>query len=98
MRISKVFVLGAIVGAGVMWLWGRQVQECLQESTRGLRTRAARGVRAVDETAGQVLDRGGNALHRVDELLQSTKEHVSEVLRVGEEAIRPAPAAESGRP
>ena len=93
MRTSKIFVLSAIIGATVVWLWGRQMEEYVTERTRGVRTKAAEGVRAVEEKAEQVLDRGGDALHRVDDFLQDTKEHVSEALRAGREAIRPAPAA-----
>jgi hypothetical protein len=48
-------------------------------------------MRAVDEKAGQVLDRGGHSLRRAEGFLQDTKEHVSEALRAGQEAIRPAP-------
>jgi gas vesicle protein len=92
MRSSEAFVLGAIVGAAVVWLWGREMEEYVEEKTRGVRTKAAEGVRAVEEGAEKVLDRGGEALRRVDELLQDTKEHVSETLRAGQEAIRPAPA------
>jgi hypothetical protein len=90
MRTSRAFVLGTVVGATVVWLWGRQIREYVQERTRGVRMKAAEGVRAVEETAGKVLDRGGDALHRADDFLQDTKEHVSEVLRAGEDAIRPA--------
>jgi hypothetical protein len=39
-----------------------------------------------------VLDRGGDALRRADEFLQDTKQHVSEALQAGAEAIRPAAA------
>ena len=92
MRSSEAFVLGAIVGATVVWLWGREVEEYVEEKTRGVRAKAAEGVRAVEETVGQVLDRGGDALRRADEFLQDTKAHVSEALRAGQEAIRPAPA------
>lgn len=92
MRTSKVFVLGAIIGATVVWLWGRQMEEYVKEKTRGVRTTAADGVRAAEEKTEQVLDRGGDALHRVDDFLQDTKEHVSEALRAGQEAIRPASA------
>ena len=98
MRTCKAFVLGAIVGAAVVWLWGRAMEEYVEEKTRGVRTRAAEGVRAVEEKAGEVLDRGGDALRRADEFLQDTKEHVSEALRAGEEAIRPAPAGGEARP
>jgi gas vesicle protein len=90
MRTSEAFVLGAIVGAATVWLWGKEMEEYVQERTRGVRTKAAEGVRAVEEKAGKVLDRGGDALRRADEFLQETKEHVSEALRAGQEAIRPA--------
>jgi hypothetical protein len=92
MRTSEVFVLGAIMGAAALWLWGREMEEYVAERTRGVRTKAAAGVRAVDETAGKVLDRGGDALRRADEFLQDTKQHVSGALQAGEEAIRPAAA------
>ena len=78
MRTSRVFVLGAIMGAVVVWLWGREMEQYVEEKTRGARTTAAEGVRAIEAKAGKVLDRGGDALHRVDDFLQ---------------AIRPAPAA-----
>jgi len=93
MRISGGFVLGALMGAAVVWLWGREMEEYVEARTRGVRTKAAEGVRAVEEKAGQVLDGGGHALRRADEFLQDTRAHVSETLRAGEEAIRPAQAA-----
>jgi len=91
MRTSEVFVLGAITGAIVTWLWGKEIADYVGEQTRGVRTGAAEGMRAVDEKAGQVLDRSGHALRRAEGVLQDTKEHVSEALRAGQEAIRPAP-------
>jgi hypothetical protein len=92
MRISGAFVLGAIMGAAVVWLWGREMEEYVEERTRGVRTKVAEGIRAVEEMAGKVLDHGGDVLYRADEFLQDTKEQVGEALRAGEEAIRPAPA------
>jgi gas vesicle protein len=92
-RTSGVLVLGAVVGAAVVWLWGREMKEYVDEKIRGVRTKAAEGVGAVEETAERMLDRGDDALRRADEFLQDTREHVSEVLRAGQEAIRPAPAA-----
>ena len=89
MRTSGVFALGAIMGAAVVWLWGRPMEQYVEEKTRRVRMKAAEGVRAVEEKAGQVLDRGADALHRADDFLQGTKEHVSEALRAGQEAIRP---------
>jgi hypothetical protein len=93
MRISGTFVLGALMGAAVVWLWGREIEEYVQDKTRGVRTKAAEGVRAVEETAEKVLDSGEHALRRADDFLQDTRAHVSETLRAGEEAIRPAPGA-----
>ena len=93
MRTSEAFVLGAIMGAAVVWLWGREMEEYVGERARRVRTKAADGVRVVEETAGTVLGRGGDALRRADELLQDTRQHVTEALQAGEEAIRPAAAA-----
>ena len=91
MRTSEVFVMGAIMGAAAVWLWGREMEEYVKERTRGVRTKAAEGVRAVEEKTGKVLDRGGDALRQADEFLQDTKEHVSDALQAGQKAIRPAP-------
>ena len=93
MRTRKAVVLSAIIGAAVVWLWGREMAEYMEKKTRGVRMKAAETVRAIEGKAGKVSDRGGAALQRVDDLLQDTKEHVSEALRAGQEAIRPAPAA-----
>lgn len=88
MRASEGFVLGALIGAAVVWLWGREMQEYVEERTDGVRTKAADGVRAVEEQAGKVLHRAGETLHRVDEFLQDTREDVGGALRAGQEAIR----------
>ena len=93
MRTSGALVLGAIMGAAVVWLWGREMEEYAEEKTRGVRTKVAKGVRAAQEKAGEVLDRGNNALRRVDDFLRDTTEDVSEALRAGQEVSRPAPAA-----
>jgi hypothetical protein len=96
MRTSEVFVLGAVMGAVggavVVWLWGREMEEYVEEKTRGVRTKAVESVRAVEEKAGQLLDRGGDALRRVEGFLQDTKEDVSEAFRSGQDAIHPGPA------
>jgi len=90
MRTSRVFVLGAVVGAAAVWLWGRDMEEYVEGRTRGVRAKAAEGLRVVEEKAERVLDRGEHALRRADEFLQDTRAHVSEALRAGEDAIRPA--------
>lgn len=95
MRSSEAFVLGMFTGAVVAWFWRREIEGYVGEQTRGVRSRVAEGMRAVDEKAGQVLDGGGRSLRRAEGLLQDTKEHVSEALRAGQEPIRPAPTRET---
>jgi hypothetical protein len=91
MRATKAFVLGTITGAVIAWFWGKEIDGYVRAQTRGVRARAAEGMRAVDEKAGDVLDRGGRSLRRAEDFLQDTKSHVSEALRAGQEAIRPGP-------
>ena len=91
MQTCRAFCLGAITGAVVVWFWGKEIKGYVREQTRGVRTKAAEGIRAVEEGTGKVLDRGGEALRRAEEILQDTKEHVSETLQRGQDAIRPAP-------
>jgi len=96
MRTSEVFVLGAITGAVVAWLWGEKLGEYAGEKTRGVRARTAAGMQAVEEKAGQVLEHGGKSLRRADEFLPDTREHVSDALRAGQNAIRPASTTGGG--
>ena len=99
MRATEAFVVGAIAGAVVAWVWGRRIEAYVGEQTRGARTRAADGIRAVDEKAGELLDRGGDSLRRAEGFLLDTKAQVSDALRVGQNAIRPVPAsADRGEP
>ena len=91
MRTSEAFVLGALTGAVVMWLWGREIENYVGEKTRGVRAKAAEGLRAVEERTATMLDHGGDALRRAEEFVQDTKEQVSGALRAGQDTIRPAP-------
>jgi hypothetical protein len=88
MRTSEAFILGTITSAVV--IWGRQIEGFVQGKTREVRAKAAEGILAVETQTGKVLDRGGRSLRRAEEFLQDTKEHVSDALRAGEVAIRPA--------
>jgi hypothetical protein len=91
MRTSEAFILGTIMGGAAVWLWGREIEGYVGEKTRGVRAQAADAMRTVEEKTGQVLDRGGNSLHRAEGILQDTKERVSTALRAGQDAIRPGP-------
>jgi len=90
MRTSDGFLLGAITGAAIVWFWRREIEDFARDKTRGVRTQAAEGLRAVGEGTGKVLVRGGDALRRAEGILQGTKEHISDALRTGQDAIRPA--------
>jgi gas vesicle protein len=91
MRAMHAFVWGAITGGLVVWLWGEEIRDSVGERTRGVRIKAARGLRTVEEKTGDVLERSASALHRAGEFVDETKGQVREALRAGEEAIRPAP-------
>ena len=93
MRSGKAFILGTITSAVVLWFWGKQIGDYLGITTDGVRAKAAAGLRAVDETAGQVLDQGGASLRRAEQFLQDTKEHVSDALRSGQKVIDPVPTS-----
>ena len=93
MRTYEAFILGAITGGLVTWFWEKEITGYVRERTRGVRTRAAEGLRAVEEGTGKVLDRGGEALRSAEAFLQDTKAHVGDVLQSGQNAIRPAPSA-----
>jgi hypothetical protein len=92
MRVSDGFILGAITGAAIVWFWRRELEDYARDRTRGVRTQAAEGLRAVAEGTEKVLDRGGDALRRAEAVLQDTKAQVGDALRSGEAAIRPTPA------
>ena len=50
----KSFIAGAITGAVVTVLYGRQIADYLQDRTFGLRMRAAEGLGAVAQGVGSV--------------------------------------------
>ena len=93
MRTSDGFILGAITGAAIVWFWRQEIENFARDKTRGVRTRAADGLRAVEEGTRKVFDRGGETLRRAEECVQDTKEQIGDVLRSGQDAIRPTPAA-----
>ena len=55
MRTLEAFILGTITGAVIIWLWGRELPGSVQGKTRGVRAKAAEGIRAVETPTGQVL-------------------------------------------
>ena len=48
MRTSEAFVLGAIVGAAVTWLWGRKIEEYVESKAGNALDRGADALRRAD--------------------------------------------------
>ena len=69
MRTYEAFILGGITGAAMVWFGRRELEDYARDRTRGVRTRAAEGLQAVAEGTEKVLDRGGDALRRVEDVL-----------------------------
>jgi len=61
MRTSGTFVLGVIAAAAVVWLWGEEIGKYVEEQMRGVRAKAAEGVRAVEKTAAKALGARGES-------------------------------------
>ncbi len=52
----KSFLVGAIAGGVVMWFWGDQIREAVDEATSGVRTRTAEQLQGVADTLQSVAD------------------------------------------
>ncbi len=50
MRAADVFAAGAIAGAVVVWLWGKEIEDFLGGKIRGAREQAADAIGAVEDT------------------------------------------------
>ena len=47
----KSFILGALTGGAVVWFWGREIRELIDDKTRGVREAAAERIQS---TAGHL--------------------------------------------
>ena len=50
MRSADAFAAGAIAGAVVVWLWGKEIEGFLGGKMRDVRTQAADAIGAVEDT------------------------------------------------
>jgi Cu/Ag efflux pump CusA len=66
--VIKSFLTGAIAGAAVMWLWGEQIRDAVDEATSGVRTRTADQLQGVAEKLQSVAE-------TVDQGLSGTTTH-----------------------
>lgn len=69
------FVFGALVGGLAVWYWREELRQYAESRTVGMRRSAADVIRTVGKRAEDVLDR--------------TKEQVSNAAQAGQDAIRP---------
>jgi hypothetical protein len=49
-RLDESFVTGALTGEAVVWLWAQTIEDRIAAQTRAVRTMAANGIQAVEET------------------------------------------------
>lgn len=49
MRLDEAFVIGALTGAAIVWLWGGTIEDRIAARTRAVRTMAADSIQAVEE-------------------------------------------------
>lgn len=77
------FVLGAIVGAIAVYVWGEELRRFADSRGRDARLAAADGLRSVQSTAEGLFD--------------SAKEQVSSTLQAGQDVLRPGRAPRASR-
>ena len=77
------FVLGAIVGAIAVYVWGEELRGFADGRGRSARLAAADGLRSVQSTAEGLFD--------------SAKEQVTSTLQAGQDVLRPGRAPRASR-
>jgi hypothetical protein len=50
MRAADLFAAGAVTGAVVVWLWGKEIEDFLGGKMRDARTQAADAIGVVEDT------------------------------------------------
>jgi hypothetical protein len=61
--VIKSFIVGALAGGAVVWFWGREIAELINDRTEGVR-----------EAVGQRLDAAASGLQGTAERLQRVKD------------------------
>lgn len=87
----RSFLIGAITGGALVWIWRDRLRESLARLTSEVRTRAAQGLQSIERTADRAFDGAAAPLRRAEATLEETKATVAEALRAGQEAIQPRP-------
>jgi hypothetical protein len=63
--VVKSFILGAVTGGAIVWFWGREIREYIDERTLGLRQAMAARLQAAADSLQATADK-----------LQSAKETI----------------------
>jgi hypothetical protein len=63
--VVKSFILGALTGGAVVWFWGREIRELIDEKTLGVR-----------EAVGDRLEAAASGLQGTADRLQRAKETI----------------------
>ncbi len=66
--MMKAFVLGAIAGGAAVWLWREDIENFIEQQTRGIRAKAADSLESVEKTAETVVE----TLHKSQEAIRPT--------------------------
>lgn len=75
------FMVAAITGGVIVWIWRDELHEYLERRTRFMRAKAADQLRVVQKASENALD--------------TAKEQIRSALESGQEAIRPAEVEKS---
>jgi hypothetical protein len=62
----KSFILGAITGGAIVWFWGREIREYIDERTLGLRHSLASRLQAAADSVQATADKLQNAKRSIE--------------------------------
>jgi len=65
--VVKSFLVGAIAGGAVVWLWGDRVREAVDDATSGVRTRTAERLHGVADPLQSVAHTVDHGLRRAQQ-------------------------------
>jgi hypothetical protein len=55
--VVKSFIFGAVTGGAIVWFWGREIREYVDEQTLGLRASVAERLQGAANTLQSTADR-----------------------------------------
>jgi|Tabmets5t2r1_1033131.scaffolds.fasta_scaffold326585_1 hypothetical protein len=64
------FIVGALAGGIAVYLWGDQIKSYMEESTRGVRTRAADSLKHAGDVMGSASEKIGDTISAGEEAIR----------------------------